>query len=87
MDHIFIIQDELLSESTFLEESKKPYALELKLENKRLYLIVEWTQNGESSVYLLHRFYENSTYKTVIDPVFATPPLYNISGGKHWQQW
>lgn len=79
MDHIFIIQDELLNDSTFLEESKKPYALELKLEKKQLHLIVEWTLNGESSVYLLHRFYENSTYKSIIDPVFAIPPIYTIS--------
>ena len=71
MDHIFIIQDELLNESTFLEQSKKPYALELKLENKRLHLIVEWTQNGETSVYLLHRFYENSTYKSHYRPCFC----------------
>ena len=79
MDHIFIIQEELLNESTFLEESKKPYALELRLENKRLHLIVEWTENGETSAYLLHRFYENSTYKSIIDPIFATPPIYTIS--------
>lgn len=79
MDHIFIIQDELLNGSTFLEQSKKPYALELKLENKRLHLIVEWTQNGETSVYFLHRFYENSTYKSIIDPIFANPPIYTIS--------
>ena len=79
MDHIFIIQDELLNESTFLEQSKKPYALELKLVNKRLHLIVEWTQNGETSVYLLHRFYENSIYQDLLNPIFSNPPLYTIS--------
>jgi hypothetical protein len=80
MEHILFIQNDLHDESMLsLPKSNKPYALELRLNNNQLQLIVEWSQGGEISCHLLHKFNENSAQLANIQPIFANESTKTIS--------
>jgi hypothetical protein len=62
VDNVLLAQRKLLkdSASALPLQPSKPYAVELRLNDNQLQLFVEWSQDGETSCHLLHKFNEGS---------------------------
>lgn len=84
MDDILFVQGDLSDESLrSFPESQKPYALELRLSNNQLQLLVEWSQGGETSCHLLHKFNEGSAQLQVLNPIFLDQTVKTIFLSEH----